>query len=476
MTRLTTCILLILSLTTASYAAESNKPNIILVMADDQGWGDVGYYGHPILKTPNLDRAAASGLRFDRFYAGAPVCTPTRGSVLTGRNPTRFGCFSWGHSLRPQETTIAEALKTAGYATGHFGKWHVGAVHKESPVNPGNSGFDTWFSSPNYFENNPQFSVAGNVEKFEGESSVVTVDVAMPFIEEHANAKRPFLAVIWFGSPHQPHIAMEEDLQKYAGEDEKAQHFYGEITGIDRAFGKLRARLESLGIRDNTLLWYCSDNGGLPDKAAPSRRGGRGHKGDVFEGGLRVPAFIEWPARIKKARPTNMPCTTSDMYPTLLSLVGVEKQGQLPLDGIDLTDLIDGKIEQRPSPIGFWHYQGGGIGTSSNKILNDIKQAAETGGPLRHPSFAKMDAGTIKPYPEDISPGNSAWLDWPWKLVRLVDRKTKKVSWSLYHLSDDPEETTDVKESHAERYEQMKIQIEAWQQSVIRSLNGKDYE
>lgn len=164
------------------------------------------------------------------------------------------------------------------------------------------------------------------------------------------------------------------------------------------------------------------------------------------------------------------------MYPTLLSLVGVEMEGQLPLDGIDLTGVIDGKVEQRPSPIGFWHYQPGGIGTSSNKILNDIKQTAETGGPLKHPSFAKMDAATIKPVPDDVFPGDSAWLDWPWKLVRLVDRKTKETSWSLYQLEDDPEESNDVKAHHANRCASMKARMEIWQQSVVRSLNGKNYK
>jgi len=129
--------------------ARANRPNIVLVMADDQGWGDTGYNGHDRLKTPTLDEMAASCLRFDRFYSAAPVCSPTRGSVLTGRHPNRYGCFSWGYTLRPQEVTIAEVLKTAGYRTGHFGKWHLGPVRADSPVSPGNSGFDEWLSSPN---------------------------------------------------------------------------------------------------------------------------------------------------------------------------------------------------------------------------------------------------------------------------------------------------------------------------------------
>ena len=134
------------------------QPNIVLCMADDQGWGDLGYYGHTVLKTPNFDNMAASGLRFDQFYAAAPVCSPTRGNVMTGRNPNRFECFSWGYTLRPQEITIAEILKKTGYKTGHFVKWHLGSVQKGSPVNLGASGFDKWLSSPNFFDNDPILS------------------------------------------------------------------------------------------------------------------------------------------------------------------------------------------------------------------------------------------------------------------------------------------------------------------------------
>ncbi len=171
-------------------------PNIVLCMADDQGWGDMAYNGHPVLKTPNFDAMAREGLRFDRFYAAAPVCSPTRGSALTGRHPNRFGCFQWGHTLRPQEITLAEALKTAGYATGHFGKWHLGSVRRGSPVNPGASGFDVWFSSPNFFDNDPILSEQGRAVPTKGESSMVTVDAALKFIRRCVAEHKHFLAVV----------------------------------------------------------------------------------------------------------------------------------------------------------------------------------------------------------------------------------------------------------------------------------------
>ena len=179
-------------------------------MADDQGWGDMAYNGHPILKTPHFDIAAKECLRFDRFYAAAPVCSPTRASVLTGRHPNRMKAFSWGHTLRPQEVTIAELLKDQGYTTGHFGKWHLGSVQVGSPVNPGNSGFDEWFSAPNFFENDAILSREGIAEQTRGESSVLTVDAAWDFIKRNHHAQNPYLAVVWFGSPHAPHVAAAE--------------------------------------------------------------------------------------------------------------------------------------------------------------------------------------------------------------------------------------------------------------------------
>ena len=191
--------------------AAADKPNIILAMADDQGWGDMAYNGHPVLKTPHFDTAAAAGLRFDRFYAAAPVCSPTRGSVMTGRHPNRFGVFKWGYPIRPQETTVAEALKTAGYATGHLGKWHLGSVRRASPVHPGANGFDQWLSAPNFLDNDPILSRVGQAVQLQGESSAVTVAAALEWIEAQAQAKQPFLAVVWFGSPHGPHQAIEAD-------------------------------------------------------------------------------------------------------------------------------------------------------------------------------------------------------------------------------------------------------------------------
>lgn len=453
-------------------AAAAEWPNVVLVMADDQGWGDMAYQGHPRLKTPNFDRFAREGIRFDRFYAAAPVCSPTRGSVLTGRTPNRFGCFKWGYPLRPQEITLAEILQRAGYRTGHFGKWHLGSVQKNSPVNPGASGFDTWVSSPNFFDRDPVLSVEGRAVPFEGDSSDITADVALKFIRDCAKEKQPFLAVVWFGSPHRPHNALPSDRKLYADRPKGEQNFLGEITAMDRAFGRIRGELKELGLRDNTLLWYCSDNGGLPKYGST---GGRNHKGSIYEGGLRVPAILEWPARLKSPQVIAAPCVTSDILPTVLDLIGLEYRSNRPLDGISLASILTGETSKRSAPIGFWDYPIRGISTPSKKWMDELLAAQKQGVEPANPARLYSDAGEIKKtYPTDAFPGHAAWLDGTWKLHRIENKKGR-ARYELYNLANDPMEKHDLYAQETKRGKKMRAELEAWLTSVTRSLNGEDY-
>ncbi len=453
-------------------AGQRELPNIILAMADDQGWGDVSYYGHPVLRTPVLDDMAAHGLRLDRFYAAAPVCSPTRGSVLTGRHPNRFGCFSWGYTLRPQEITLAEALKKAGYVTGHFGKWHLGPVRADSPVCPGASGFDEWFSSPNFFDNDPLMSDKGRVVQTKGESSLVTVDAALQFIRRCVRNGQRFFAVVWFGSPHSPHRAAPEFRKLYADQPPAVQNYLGEIAGIDAAMGRLRQELRRLGVAENTLLWYCSDNGATK---SGSTGGLRGNKGSLWEGGIRVPAVIEWPARIRQPRHSDLPCGTVDIYPTLLDVVGLKMPNQPPLDGVSLLPLIDGReMDRREKPLGFWVYPAKGIRTPSTEILRRMLEEQQG---KRPPSPLPPDPGKItRHYPEDRLPGWSAWIDGDFKLHRQADKQGRVVKVSLYNLAEDPREQHDLAAQQPDRVRQMQAALEAWQRSVVRSLNGQDYD
>ena len=373
---------------------------------------------------------------------------------------------------RPQEITVAEALKSVGYATGHFGKWHLGPVRPGSPVNPGASGFDTWLSAGNFYDNDPVLSRNGKAVQCEGESSMVVVDAALDFIETQAKADRPFLAVVWFGSPHGPHRAADRDLAVYEDQPKKDRNWLGEITGMDRAFGKLRQGLRDLGIHENTILWYTSDNGGL----RPASSGGRGKKGQIYDGGLRVPAIFEWPARYAGHRVTDVPSVTSDIYPTLIDLLDIRMPDQPPLDGISLRLLLEGEMLRRPEPIGFWDYPAGGHPVRAQQLNAELLEAQKLGKKVTPHTFGK-DAHEVKGgYPQDTFPGHAAWLDWPWKLHRIEKKGGKgNVRLELYNLAEDPMEKTTVADAHADRAAAMRKALEAWQTSVVRSLNGEDY-
>jgi arylsulfatase A-like enzyme len=429
-------------------APDADKPNIVLCMTDDQGWGDVGYNGHPELKTPELDKMAASGVRFDRFYAAAPVCSPTRGSVLTGRHPNRFGCFSHGHKLRKGEATLAQAVKLAGYVTGHFGKWHLNGVRgpgrpipADDQYHPGRFGFDEWLSATNFFETNPSFARNGKPEKFKGDGSDVIVAEALKFIARAKKAGKPFLAVVWYGSPHTPHRPLPKDAQPYPKSGKKEKRYFGEISAVDRSIGHMRAELRRLGLAENTILWFCSDNGGA---MGPKSVGGlRGGKSSLWEGGIRVPAVLEWPGRVKRPLRTSIPCNTSDIYPTILSLLGVKVPNQpLPLDGVSIVPLLDGKMKVRPKPMGF-------------------------ASPRKGTGHAALIDGDYKLH---LSPSSSEG-----KGRKKPKRGRKMPPLLLYDLAKDPKETVDIAAKEPDRVKRMKTILEDWQKSVRNSLLGKDY-
>lgn len=431
------------------------RPNIVLVMADDQGWGDTGYNGHPQLKTPHLDALAKAGVRLDRFYTAHFNCSPTRGSILTGRHPARYGTFGPGSPIRAQELTVARVLQSAGYATGHFGKWHLNgrngernttnlpgrAILASDPLSPGRLGFDEWVSADNFFDLDPVLGRQGVPEKFHGDSSDITTEEALKFLRRQTGAGRPFLAVVWFGSPHVPHRALPADKAAYRHLPEKDQDYYGEITGIDRNVGRLRAALRELKVSDNTLFWYCSDNGGA---AGPNSTGNlRGSKGTLWEGGVRVPGLVEWPARIPKPFATQVPCSTLDMYPTLLEAAGVTATNQnQPLDGVSLLPLFAGRMEARSKPIPFW---------------------ADVRRPASHATL----------------------IDWPYKLhthpaaargpqgARGGGQRLPEVL--LYDLAKDPKEASNLAPSEGQRVARMTATLEAWKASVQKSFAGQDY-
>ncbi|MFK7850470.1 MAG: sulfatase [Akkermansiaceae bacterium] len=457
----------VLAVFSLSWAVAAEKPNIILVMADDQGWGDTGYNGHPFVQTPEMDAMAKEGFILDRFYAAGPVCSPTRASVFTGRNPNRSNVGNHGRYLRPQEQTIAETLNKAGYVTGVFGKLHLGSGQPDTPCNPTGMGFDEWAIGLNFFDNNPFLSRNGVVEQREGKGSVVLMDDTISFLKKHKSGGKPMFAVVWFPSPHDPHEEVPEGPSLYDGK--KHAGYFREITLLDQQLGRLRRVLRSEGMAENTILWYCSDNGGLVSESS----GGRAKKGSIYEGGLRVPGIVEWPAGELKGR-SNVPVVTVDMFPTVLAMAGVKADFPNELDGLDVSKVFSGIQKKRGKAIGFWHGLQAGQSTWSDRILKAIMEKQKAGAPLPHdePRLLK-DVYDFEKMPEDTTKGHAAWNDWPWKLHRINGEK-----FELYNLEADPMEEKDVSEKpeHSERLASMKEDLDLWMRSVIRSANGEDYK
>jgi len=427
-------LMLIVVFTTflASIATAAQRPHIILVMADDMGWGQTGYYGHPILKTPNLDAMAAAGLRFDRFYAGAPNCSPTRATVLTGRSNDRAGVLNPGYALRLQERTLPLALQKTGYVTGHFGKWHLNGfsgpgapILEGDPRSPGRFGFDEWVSVTNFFDVNPLMSRQGAIEEMKGDSSEVTVRLAVEFLRKHLDSKQPMFAVVWFGTPHSPFKALPADKAHFDNLKDGHANHHGELVAMDRSIGTLRAALREMKIADDTLLFFCSDNGGLPGIEPPTVGGLRGNKGTVYEGGLRVPAIMEWPAVIRQPRTTQQPAGTVDLFPTIADILDLPADALLkPVDGVSLKPLLVSDEAKRDRPLMF-----------------------------RHQNRAAM-------------------LDHPYKLITQDHRKDE---FELYDIEADPKETKDLAAAQPDRLAKMQGQLRAWIDSVQQSFEGKDY-
>jgi arylsulfatase A-like enzyme len=443
-----------------------DSPNIILIMADDLGWGDVGFNGNKLVKTPALDEMAKRGMAFTRFYAAAPVCSPTRGSCLTGRHPFRYGVFHANvGKMEPEEVTLAEYLKEKGYSTGHFGKWHLGTLTNNiidanrggrdsghySP--PWENGFDVCFSTESkvptwnpmitpgkdagdignrkpgnhfgtYYWSGPGVKVTHNLE---GDDSRIIMDRVIPYIEEQTNGNSPFLAVIWFHTPHLPVLSGEKYRNLYAEYNVDVQHYYGSISAMDEQIGRLNEKLEELNATENTLIFFTSDNG--PEGTTQEGRtqgstgGFKGRKRNLYEGGIRVPAIAVWPAEIKAGQQTDFPAVTSDYFPTLLEIFGEKNQLPVsPLDGVSLVDVWDEKIKERTTPIGF--------------------------------QFGEQ----------------KALIDNQYKIY------TRKDEIELYDLLEDPFETRDISNQNPAKVNEMKIRLSEFVRSCEKSMDGADYD
>lgn len=443
----------------------SAKPNIILCMADDQGWGDTGYNGHPYIKTPHIDKMSKEGITFTRFYAANAMCSPTRGSVYTGRHPYRYGItFAMKGMLEPNEITITNVLKKHGYTTGHFGKWHMGTLskkgndqnrwgrYKANPVRyycpPWDRDVDVCFVTeskvptwdpmvhPGKIKPNDNKAIKlkgqpfGNdyfigpdkkeTQNLKGDDSRVIMDRAIPFIQDAVKKGQPFLAVIWFHTPHSPVVAGSKYKEMYKDIPENEQHYYGCITAMDDQVGRLREELKKLNISKNTMFWYCSDNG--PARQGSPRHVGSpgnlsGYKLSLLEGGIRVPGILVWPQKFPQPKTITTPCVTTDYFPSILAALNIPLPNDRPYDGINIFPLIKDENSKRSKPIGFIHRK-------------------------RH-----------------------AWTEHRYKLY--TENSTE---YKLYDIIEDPAEKNNIASQKPEILKKMKTDFLAWKKGVMSDL------
>ena len=341
---------------------KDKQPNVVTLLVDDLGYRDIGCYGGPV-NTPVLDTLAAEGVRFTDFHSGAPVCSPSRATFLTGRNHIRAGVYSVlseqrhrMHLLR-SETTLAEVLKDEGYGTAHFGKWHLGMpINNRDNPTPTEHGFDYWFglvngAHPSHKDPTNFLRNGKPVGPMKGYSCQIVVDEAIDWIDKKRDADAPFFINIWFNEPHAVIAAPDEIVSEYGALNDQAAIYNGTIDNTDRAIGRLIAKLKRLGQLDNTIIHYSSDNGSYRQERSGELRG---KKGSHHEGGHRVPGIFYWKAKIPGGRVEDEPAGAVDLLPTICGLLGIEKPKGVFLDGSDLTPLLTGTgIFERHQPL-FW--------------------------------------------------------------------------------------------------------------------------
>jgi len=343
------CPLLLCVVPGRSAAQAPPPPNVVFIYADDLGYGDLGAYGARAIKTPNLDRMAAEGLRLTSFYSVSPVCTPSRAALLTGRYAARMGIanmhlsnvltFQDSTGLPTDETTIATALKARGYATACIGKWHLGHAAPHRPID---HGFDHYYGIP--YSNDMQPSMLKRMDEIieqpvqqETLTQRYTAE-AIAFIEQNRN--KPFLLYFPHNMPHIPLFASEKFRNRSAAGS------YGDVVEeLDWSVGEVLAALKRLGLDERTIVFFASDNGpwyeGSPGPL-------RGRKGWTYDGGVRVPGIVRWPGRIEAGRVSGEPLATIDVFPTLMAFTGGVRGGALPLDGRSAADFLLGRTSSSP--------------------------------------------------------------------------------------------------------------------------------
>ena len=347
----------------ATCGSAERPPNVVVLLADDLGWKDIGCYGGPV-QTPALDKLASEGMRFTHFYSGAAVCSPSRAVLLTGRNNLRASIYSWINDqdqrshLPVNETTLAEVLKSNGFDTAHFGKWHLGMPTTRQPDKPTPSehGFDYWFATANNAQpshRNPRnfFKNGKPVGELKGYACDLVVEDAIQWLDSRNETERPFFLNVWFHEPHAPLAAPPDLIETYGQTSDPAAIYSATIANTDQAIDRLIKKLREIDAPENTLIIYASDNGSYRSDRVGDLRG---TKGSNYQGGVRVPGIFYWPGHIARGAVTDTPAGLVDLLQTVCGLAKIAPP-ERPLDGTDLSPVLrqESARIQRKQPL-FW--------------------------------------------------------------------------------------------------------------------------
>ncbi len=455
--------LLVMSLPADVHAADAPaRPNFLIILCDDLGYGDLACYGNKTIQTPNLDNLAAQGMRLTDGYSASPLCSPARCGLMTGRTPSRCGVYSWiaaGNPmhLRPDETTIATLLKNAGYDTCHSGKWHLNGHFNDSRhTQPGDHGFNHWFSTQNNAgpsHHNPNNFVRNGrtVGEIEGYSCQIVADEAIHWLKSLRDPAKPFFAYVCFHEPHEPIDSPPDLVALYPQATREGEAlYYANVTNMDRAVGRLMAALEELDVADNTLVFFTSDNG--PEtlnryKGSWRSHGSpgplRGMKLHIHDGGIREPGILRFPGRIEPGTECGEPVCSLDVLPTFCELAGVDVPQTKTLDGASFTPIFTGGTLRRTKPL-FWHYYGAAQNRQVAIRDGDWKLVAGWDGPADLPT-----GGSLTP-----------------PIVPAL-KKSGLVNFELYNLRDDIGERHDLSADEPERLAKMIEVVRAMYAEVI---------
>lgn len=411
-----------------SVSDNPEKPNIVVFVADDMGWGDSGTYGHKLIKTPNLDKLASRGVKLTQCYSACGVCSPSRSAILTGRHPYRNGV--WRHlsgvhpaHLRASEITYPKLLQSNGYETCHVGKWHLNSRRQfNTPDFPqlGDHGYDYWMSTHNNAHpshKNPDNFVRNGkpIGEQQGYSAQIVANEATRWLREKRDKAKPFALSVWVHEPHSP-IATDPKFAGLYG-DHDNRTYMGNISQLDAAVGQVRQTLDQEGVADNTLFIFTSDNG--PVASFGGTTGGlRGGKRSDHEGGIRVPGIVSWPGHITPGTTSSIPVVGTDIFTTVLAITGIPIPSDRTIDGVNILPALAGKPVERPIPL-FWRTH---VSNPDNRVAMRIGD---------------------------------------WKIVGNDTLDT----FQLYEIEKDWKETNDLASSMPEKTEAMKLQLlQVWDQ------------